>query len=352
MKVRTHCPKCGRNYRVDDRMVGRRANCKACGESFAIVADGDTPESQVLSKTCADKEATRPVTKASLAQPQSPQRISEPNPVSEKVIYIVAGIAIVLFLLGNCFAYSHYWSRRRIAKKQIGDKGGFYDIPSPGSQRPPLDTGSEGMGIMLILNKEFEMTGFWAWKSDGFIRVFSATLDGFLTVAVFILATTVLVSLLLIMLSLRAVLRLHGTRPTFYLSFFGIGLGVILIVLSGVKYRSIMNRINQDKKSVAVSSAWVFLQIELDANKRLPTSIDEISEQKRDLFDKLYYAGFETSDAVKKTPAEWMLLAPRDCHDSNCLYFAVVMCPFDGDYTPRVRIMPGSKINDMISKVN
>lgn len=361
MKVRTHCTKCGRNYRVDDRLLGRKANCKACGESFAIVADGDAPESPVLPKECADKDAPRSASGALLTQPQSPQRISEPNPVSEKVIYGLAGTAIVLFLLGNCFAYSHYWSLRKLAEKQIREfeqqsrSNSFLALN--GSQRPSRDTIPKGVGIILQLSKELEIIGLLTWESDGtddpvFVRVFRTTLDGFLTIAVYIGPITVFVSLLLIMLSVIAVLRRRSTRPRFFLPSCGIGLGVMLIVLSGVKYRSIRDRIDQDKKSVAVTSAWTFLQMELDENKRLPASIDEISGQELDIFDKLYYAGVETPDAVKKTPTERLLLAPRDCHNSNCLYLAVVMCPFNDGYTPCMRIMSGSKINDMISKAD
>jgi hypothetical protein len=350
MKARTHCPKCGHNYRIDDRLLGRKAKCKACGVSFSLVANGDAPGLQVLSKTCADKHTARPATVASSDQSLPMQNITEPNPISEKFIYIVVGTAIMLFILGNCFAYHHYWSQNKIAKKTIKDMGG-YDFSSPSSQRPSVNTGSESMGIISQYNEELKNIGFLAWNSNGFIRVFSATLDGSLSITVFILAVTAFVSLLLIIVSLIAILRRYGNRPTFYFKFFAIGLGITLIVLSGLKYRSIIYRINQDKKSVAVNSAWIFLKMESDDNKRLPTSIDDISEQVRYLFDKLYYAGFKVSDIVKKTQAEWMLLAPRDCHDSDYLYLAVVMQLINDNYTPCVRIMSGSKIIDMINKV-
>ena len=47
--IAVKCPHCGRPDSVDDSLIGRRARCRGCGQSFALAPSGETSDSAVAS---------------------------------------------------------------------------------------------------------------------------------------------------------------------------------------------------------------------------------------------------------------------------------------------------------------
>jgi hypothetical protein len=252
------------------------------------------------------------------------------------IMCVLAAIAIVLLLIGNYVADSHFFKlTQKYEGLEITPVEQLKDLHPPQAVTAEVET-DEGQTVLLL-----------AQNTSGLYAFECAYRDSLITAGI-IKATAIFISLLLLALALRTMRRKGCEGPLFHVSCFGLLISLAIIIGAVAMYWSITKKINLNSQSAVVRR---FAEMIERKDGEIPISLDALSEQQADYFSKeIYYSGGQTPDAINKKPGEWILAAPRDCPDSGYLHLAIVMSPFKKGYAPCLRIMPGSEINEMISK--
>lgn len=72
MKIQTRCPACGKQFRVSDALVGKRARCKACNEGFVV-----TPTATAENPS---RQPSMEITSGESLAPELPNDVSQESP--------------------------------------------------------------------------------------------------------------------------------------------------------------------------------------------------------------------------------------------------------------------------------
>jgi len=300
-----------------------------------------TDETPRLPETNKDKDVSRPATDVS-RNDSPPQRFLEEEEEevandSRKIICCLAIAAVVLLLWANYASNSHFSK----LDKKYEDLG---KVSQTESQAPLPQQAVTAAWKEVTSAQELRL---FAIDANG-LHVFELDYHERLIIALSIGAAAVLVSLLVIALALKTMLNRDCAKPTFYVALCSIGLGIAAIVCGGAKYWSISDQIDQNIKSSTVFSGWSILSNRSSDERALLAGIGDMAEYHRNIFDKLYFEGEMTPSGTEKADTERLVLAPRDCHDSNYPYLAVVSCPFQNGNVQCLRVLPGSKIIEMM----